>query len=109
MDLRVERIFDEEMKGDTSFTEKPSPLEIIFGTHKYTQREVRETWNDGIRLGIEIGLRKASIEGQRIELNANTKESKEKEFLEKFYRLADEYNCSIQYHPEHGMVALKKY
>lgn len=108
MDLRVQLIFDEEMKGDTSFQEKDHPLSIMFGTNKYTKHEMRETWDNGIKHGIEIGLRRASIEGQRIELNANTKESKEKEFLEKFYRLADEYNCSIQYHPQHGMVVVKK-
>jgi hypothetical protein len=35
----------------------------------------------------------------------NTK-PEHKEFLEKFYKLAEEYNCSIQYHPEVGMVAV---
>ena len=33
-----------------------------------------------------------------------------KEFIEKFYKLAEEYNCAIEYHPLHGMcvVQLKK-
>lgn len=108
MDLRIEHIFREEMKGDTSFQEKESGLSLLFGTNKYSKVEMRETWHRGIKHGIEIGLRKASLEGQRIELNQNTKEGKQKEFLEKLYQLAEEYNCAIQYHLEHGMVVISK-
>lgn len=108
MDSRIEHIFKEEMKGDTSFQEKESVLTLLFGTNKYSKVEMRETWNRGIKLGIEIGLRKASLEGQRIELNHNTHERKHKEFLEKFYQLADEYNCAIQYHPEVGMIVVAR-
>ena len=108
MDLRIENIFWEEMKGDTSFQEKASVLSLLFGTNKYTKVEMRETWNRGIKHGIELGLRRASLEGQRIELNHNTPEGKHKEFLVKFYQLADEYKCAIAYHPGCGMVVVAR-
>jgi hypothetical protein len=108
MDIRIEHIFQETMQGDTSFQEKDYPLSILFGTHKYSKQEMRETWNRGIKYGIEIGLRKASLEGQRIELNHNTTHPKHKEFLEKFYQLASEYKCAVQYHPEVGMVVVDR-
>lgn len=108
MDLRIENIFREEMKGDTSFQEKESGLSLLFGTNKYSKQEMRETWDRGIRHGIEIGLRKASLEGQKIELNHNTPEGKHKEFLEKFYKLTEEYKCAIQYHPQIGMVVVAR-
>lgn len=106
MDLRIERIFREEMQGDTSFQENEGTLSRILGTDKYSKQEMRETWNRGIKHGIEIGLRKASLEGQRIELYHNTSNENHKEFLEKFYQLAAEYKCAIQYHPELGMVVI---
>jgi hypothetical protein len=81
MDLRIEHIFKETMQGDKSFQEKESALSLLFGTRKYSKLEMRETRDRGIKLGIEIGLRKASLEGQRIELNHNTPEGKHKEFL----------------------------
>ncbi|NCX56659.1 MAG: hypothetical protein EBW87_05615 [Burkholderiaceae bacterium] len=108
MDLQVERIFYEHMKNDTSFQEKDSVLSMLFGTHKYTKHEMRDTWDKGIKLGISIGLRSATIEGQTIALNANTKNPKHIEFLEKFYKLADEYNCAIQYHHELGMIVVSR-
>lgn len=108
MDLRIEYIFREEMKGDKSFQEKESGLSFLFGTRTYSKLEMRETWDRGIKHGIEIGLRRASLEGQRIELNHNTPEGKHKEFLEKFYQLADEYKCAIQYHPEVGMIVVAR-
>lgn len=108
MDLRIERIFKEEMQGDTSFQEKESGLSLLFGTNKYSKQEMRETWNRGIKHGIEIGLRKASLEGQKIELNKNTTNEKHKEFLEKFYKLSEEYQCAIQYHPEIGMIIISR-
>lgn len=108
MDLRIERIFREEMQGDTSFQDKETTLEVLFGTNRYSKGEMRETWHRGIKHGIEIGLRKASLEGQRIELNQNTTNEKHKEFLEKFYRLAAEYKCAVQYHPEIGMVVVAR-
>jgi hypothetical protein len=109
MDLRIENIFFEEMKYDKSFQEKEfGLLSLLFGTTKYSQKEVRDIWHQGIKYGIEIGLIKASLEGQRIELNHNTSDEKHKEFLDKFHKLADEYNCYIQYHPKHGMTVITK-
>ena len=109
MNLRIERIFAEEMKGDTSFQEKESGLSLLFGTTKYDKQEMRKTWDSGIKLGIEIGLRHSSPQGQRIELNTNTPEGKNKEFLEKFYKLAEEYKCAIEHHPQVGMIVLDRY
>lgn len=104
MDNRIEYIFNKEMKGDTSFQEKTSGLATMFGYGTtYKQHEVRDIWHRGIKAGIEIGLNYGSPQGQIIQLNENTK-PEHKEFLEKFYKLAEEYNCSIQYHPEVGMV-----
>lgn len=108
MDLRIENIFYEEMKGDTSFQEKDSGLSILFGTNKYSKQEMREVWERGIKNGIEVGLRRAGLEGQKIELNHNTPDGKNKEFLQKFYELAEEYSCAIQYHPKVGMVVLDR-
>ena len=108
MDLRIDNIFREQMKGDTSFQDKESPLPLIFGSTKYNKLEMRETWDSGIKHGIEIGLNVASLEGQKIELNTNTPEGKNKEFLEKFYKLASEYKCAIQYHPQKGMIVLDR-
>lgn len=109
MDLRrIEYIFKEAMHGDTSFQEKESGLSLLFGTRKYSKQEMRETWHRGIKYGIEIGLRKASLEGQRIELMYNTTNEKHKEFIEKFYQLADEYKCAVQHHPEFGMVVVAR-
>jgi hypothetical protein len=108
MDIRIEQIFNEEMKGDTSFQDKDNFLSFLFGRNKYTIQEMRETWNMGIKHGIEIGLRRASLDGQIIELNHNTVNDKHKEFLEKFYQLANEYACAIQYHPHKGMVIIDR-
>ena len=33
---------------------------------------------------------------------------KHKEFLERFYQLAAEYKCAVQYHPEFGMVVVAR-
>lgn len=109
MDLRIERIFWEEMQGDTSFLqEKGTALDRLFGTDQYSKQEMRETWDRGIKRGIEIGLWKASLEGQRIELYHNCTNENHKEFLDKFYQLAAEYKCAIQYHPELGMVVIER-
>ena len=108
MNLRIDYIFREEMKGDNSFKEKDDMLSILFWKTKYTKLQMKETWDRGIKHGIEIGLRKASLEGQRIELNHNTTNEKHKVFLEKFYQLANEYSCAIQYHPEIGMVIVNQ-
>ena len=76
--LYVRHIFEEEMKGDTSFQEKDNILSKIFHPTRYSDRDMRETWDKGIMLGIEIGLRRASLEGQRIELERNICTEREK-------------------------------
>ena len=105
MDLRIEQIFSEEMHGDTSFQEKETGLSRIFGK-SYTQVDMRDTWNKGIKHGIEIGLHRAGLEGQKIELNSNIKNTRQKSFLDEFYKLAGKYNCAIQYHYIDGMCII---
>jgi len=108
MNLRIEQIFKEEMSGDTSFQEKDTGLEILFGRNKYSKIDMRETWDKGIKLGIEIGLSRNNLNGQIIELNKNTNNKRHKEFLNKFFKLSEEYKCAIQYHPIYGMVIIDK-
>jgi hypothetical protein len=96
------------MKDDKSFQEKEHPLSLLFGVKKYTKEDMKQIWQLGIKHGIEIGLRKASLEGQRIELSKNTTNERHREFIGKFYALASEYNCAIQYHPEVGMVIIAR-
>ena len=108
MDLRIERIFFDEMKDDTSFQDRESGRSLLFRSTRYSKHEMRETWHRGIKHGIELGLQKASLEGQIIDLNNNTPDGNHKEFLEKFYQLAEEYKCAIQYHPENGMVVVAR-
>jgi hypothetical protein len=104
MDSRVEQIYLEHMKNDTSFNNDSLSFgDLLFGG-TYSNSDMRKTWELGIKHGIEIGLNVASIEGQIIELNNNTLSKKNKEFLEKFYKLTNEYKCAIQYHPIKGMV-----
>lgn len=99
MDQYLFRIMQEHKKNDNSFKERS-----LFGLPiKYKQSEVREIWFQGIELGIEKGLRLASLEGQRIETNTNMQNQRHKEFYEKFLKLASDYNCCIQYHPMHGI------
>lgn len=108
MNDRIEYIFKEELKDDTSFLDKESIISRLFNRSSYTNMDMRETWHNGIKYGIEIGLKRSSPEGQIIELNKNTKKGKNKEFLLKFYKLTKEYQCSVEYHPELGMVILDK-
>jgi hypothetical protein len=107
MDLRVEYIFKQEMSGDTSFQDKGGFLGTLFPT-KYDSTDMRETWHRGIKYGIEIGLRRATLEAQKIDINTNTIKPEHREFLEKFYKLAQEYKCEISYHPEFGMMVLDR-
>ena len=108
MDSRIERIMNEQEQSDKSFLEKDSSLSSLFGQKKYTNQEMRETWLRGIRHGVEIGLFKASLEGQKIELQRNTEDESHAEFIRKFYALAEEYGCAIQYHPIHGMTIIAR-
>jgi len=102
------RIFNEMQKikaSDKSFTEKG-----LFGlTPIYSQQEVRDIYFNAIGYGMKIGIEIGSIKGQQIELYANAN-NRQKEFLDKFYKLADEYDCAISYHPVNGMqiIDLKK-
>lgn len=106
MDVRVDYIFEKEMRNDTSFSGDTSFS--IFGPVKYSKVEIRDAWNSGIKFGIELGLRNASLEGQQLELMYNIDNPKHKEFLEKFYALTAEYNCAIQYNYEKGMVVIAR-
>lgn len=108
MDIRIENIFAKEMQGDTSFLDKGSSLIRLFGRSSYSDMDMRETWHKGIKHGIEIGLNRTNIQGQVIELNNNTPEGKNKEFLKKFYKLAEEYKCAIEYHPQKGMIVIDR-
>ncbi len=106
MDARLDIIMDDYEKTDNSFKEKPTFLSLLLGSRKFTQSEVREIWLSGIRRGIEIGLNKASLEGQKIEIRSNIRDERQKEFYERFLLLADSYDCQIQYHPSHGMCVV---
>ena len=106
MDNRIEHIMTNQELNDKSFTEKNSKLGFLFGTNKYSEQEMRDTWFRGIRHGLEIGLFSASLEGQKIELGKNTHNEKHQEFIRKFYELAEEYGCAIQHHPVHGLTII---
>lgn len=107
MDLRVEYIFQEEMKGDTSFQKEEGFLSSLFSP-RITNSDLRDAWEKGIKHGIEIGLRKASLEGQQIEINQNSTSDVERMFLQEFHDLCSKYKCAIQYHPEKGMVVINR-
>ena len=106
MNLRIEQIFSEEMIGDKSFMQSDSIVSTLFGKHLYSRQDMREAWDMGIKHGIEIGLNRASLEGQQVELNRNATNNEHKDFLEKFYQLSSKYNCAIKYHPQLGMVVM---
>lgn len=108
MNLRVEQIFKQEMEGDTSFQEKASGLGQIFGGKYYSQLEMRETWHKGIKHGIEIGLNRVSLEGQRIDLIENVMNRRQADFVQKLFKLCQEYKCAIQYHSVEGMTIVDK-
>lgn len=101
-DPRVFQKMLEIRRTDKSFTEKG-----LFGFPiKYTQSECREFWFNAMTLGMIEGIKIGSLQGQRIDLFNSCKEPRQKEFLEKFYKLTEEYNCAIVYHPHDGMVVL---
>lgn len=101
-DPRVYNAISEMRLNDKSFTDRG----FLGITHKYDQYEVREIWFQAIELGMHEGLRMGSIDAQRIDLYHNCKLQRQKDFLDKFYKLAEEYNCAIVYHPEEGMTVL---
>lgn len=108
MESRIEQMFHEEMRNDTSFQEPETLLRSLFGSTKYTKKEARDIWKSAIKLGIRIGINRSIPSGQIIDLNKNTSNQKHKEFLEKFYKLANDYNCSIQYHHRYGLIITSK-
>ncbi len=101
-DPRVFNAIQEAKRNDTSFTDKG----FLGITPKYSQSQVREYWFEAMALGMRKGLEMASLEGQRIELTTHLRNPRHKEFLEQFYKLAEEYNCAIQYHPLYGMCVI---
>lgn len=105
MEARVEQIFFEEMRNDTAYQGRESVLELIFPV-RYNKDDMRRTWHLGVKHGIEIGLNRASIKGQRVNLFNHAATPKQKEFLEKSYALSEEYNCQITYHPRYGMLVM---
>jgi hypothetical protein len=99
------RVFDEIQRlkrVDTSFTTKG----FFRLTPKYNQKTVREIWFQGIEIGMLEGLRIASLDGQRININSNMQNDRHKEFYDEFLKLADKYKCAIQYHPRIGMCVV---
>jgi len=103
MDLRIEKIFQEISPFIGPLFRKKTWFSRFNLTLRYSKSELQENWDNGVKCGIDIGLQRASVEGQRIELNNNTKDARHKEFLQKFYKLADEYKCAIHYHPARGL------
>lgn len=100
MDARIKILMSDQRLNDTSFTDKS------FFPIKYLQSEVREIWFQAMEVGIEKGLYSASLDGQIIDTTNNCKDERHKEFYDKFLELSNKYNCSIQYHPLHGMKVI---
>ena len=100
-DVRIFHEIQNARKNDKSFTEKG-----LFGmTPKFSQHEVRDIYFDAMGLGIMRGIEIGSINGQQIDLYNSTND-KQREFLDKFYKLVEEYNCAILYHPNNGMQVI---
>ena len=99
-DPRVFNAIQNAKKTDNSFKEKG----FLGMPIRYSQAECREFWFQAMSLGMIEGLRMATIEGQKIDLLNNCKTPKQKEFLEKFFKLAEAYNCAIVFHPNEGMI-----
>lgn len=107
MDLRIEEIYKQEV-GNATNRERPTGLELLFGYNYKHRAELKQTREQGIKLGIEIGLRRASLEGQKLEVYQNVKDKRQKEFLDKFYALCSEMEFAIQHHPQHGMIVVDR-
>lgn len=105
-DIRIFHAIEDAKKSDKSFTEKENVFSLLGGGIRYTQAECRKFWFDAMAIGMEMGLHKGSLHGQRIDLYNNCKNERQKEFLDKFYKLAQEYNCAIVYHPVDGMCVM---
>lgn len=104
MRTRAEMLFNELGLGER---EPASVLEIMFTSMK-KKRQKDEERKLNIIHGIEIGLLHSSLEGQRLEAYHNVKNPRHKEFLDKFYALAGEYECAMQFHPRDGMCVIDR-
>jgi hypothetical protein len=100
-DPRVLRFILEAQHTDKSFKDDAA---WIFGSIKYTSDQCREFWFQAMAIGFEQGLFKSSIQGQQIDLNNSCNTDHQKEFIDKLYKLCHDYNCSIVYHPSHGII-----
>lgn len=102
----TEHVFNKWVKHDNSFLDRPAglglALEIFFGSRKYSQLEAREIWHLGVKEGISLGLNHASLEGRKIQLDDSAISQKNKDFIQKYRKLAYEYGCAIQYNAEQG-------
>jgi Tat protein secretion system quality control protein TatD with DNase activity len=105
-DPRVRQAIYKEQMDNHSFLEKENFLTLFFGGIKYSQEECRKAWFQAMAIGMEKGLEMASLEGQKIDLYHNCNDPRQKEFLDKFYELAKEYNCAIVYHPNEGLIVM---
>jgi hypothetical protein len=105
-DPRIYRAIQEAKLHDKSFMEKENFFTILQGGINYSQAECRDFWFGAMALGMQEGLRMASLQGQRIDLFNNCKTPRQEDFLNKFYDLAEEYNCAICFHPVEGMIVM---
>lgn len=101
-DIRVSLAIKQAMKTDRSFTEKG----FLGLPISYNQHECRKFWFDAMAIGMQEGIRIGSLQGQRIDNYNSCKTDKQREFLDKFYKLSEEYNCVINYHPVEGMCII---
>ena len=102
----AEHIFNNWVQHDKSFLEKPHPLQFFFGSKSYDDLEVRKIWHDGVKVGIEMGLHHASLEGRKVQLNDSAISTKNKNFIEKHQALCYEYGCAIQYNASEGGMCI---
>ena len=104
MDLFIQIQVENIKETDTSFTEKG-----LFGiTPKFKQSEMRETWFLGISEGLEIGMRLASLAGQKVTLDNSPKTEMQTKFLQELADISKKYSCAVQFHPEHGMCIVDR-
>ena len=55
---------------------------------------------------MQHGIEMAGLPGQKIDLYNNCKKPRQKDFLDKFYKLCEEYNCAVAYSPQDGMCVV---
>lgn len=101
---KAERIAVEYLKDNKSFVDMDSFFELMFPI-KYSKPRVREIYENAIKTGIDIGLREASLEGQKLDLYHNAG-PEHKQFLDALYKFLEQHNKAIQWHPVHGMTVV---